>query len=381
MTSEKLLARALDLRPLLAANAAQSESDRRVPDESINALTEAGLFGLATPRRYGGSETDLRTLLDVGAAVGEADGAAAWVLGLINACAWITSLFPEKTQDEVFGAGPEVRISGALAPTAQADRVDGGYRVSGRWPYASGVWHTDWTLIGFPFADGEGAIALVPAADYEIDRTWFMVGMRGTGSDTPRAEGIFVPDHRVIGMTPAIDGALPTQQGFYGSAFVPVLTLILAAPSLGMARSALRFVQDKAAGRAINSTVYTAQSESVGFQMQLAEAAMKVDSAHLHAYRAADDIDTAAARGEYPDRLVRARIRADTTMATRYVVEAMDLLMSAHGTSSFAESNPLQQIWRDANIAYRHAMTLPAVNFEVYGKEMLGISPNITPLV
>lgn len=381
MTSAKLLARALELRPLLAANAAQGESDRRIPDESIKALTDAGLFGLATPRRYGGSESDMRTLLDVQAAVAEADGAAGWVIGLVNACAWITSLFPEKTQDEVFGTGPEVRISGALAPTAQAEKVDGGYRVSGRWPYASGVWHSDWMLIGFPFDDGEGAIALVPRSDYSIERTWFTIGMRGTGSDTPAAEGIFIPDHRVIGMTPAIEGELPTQQGFYGSAFVPVLTLILAAPSLGMARTALRFVQDKAVGRAINSTVYTSQAESVGFQIQLGEAAMKIDSAHLHAYRAADDIDQAAARGEYLDRLVRARVRADTTMATRYVVEAMDLLMTAHGTSSFAEANPLQQIWRDTNIAYRHAMTLPAVNFEVYGKEMLGISPNATPLV
>ena len=126
-TTEELLARAAALKPLLAKNAAKGEADRRVVEESIRALTEAGLFRIAVPRRYGGYETSMRTMLEVSAAVAEGDGGTAWVLTLINVGAWITSLFPARAQDEVFGADPGAKVSSVLATTAATTRVDGGY--------------------------------------------------------------------------------------------------------------------------------------------------------------------------------------------------------------------------------------------------------------
>ncbi len=108
---------------------------------------------------------------------------------------------------------------------------------------------------------------------------------------------------------------------------------------------------------------------------------MLIDTAHLHAYRAADDIDTAAATGTYPDFTQRARLRADTGFVAESIVKAINILLSAHGAGSFADVNPLQRIWRDSSTAARHAVVAPAVAFESYGKALLGVEERITPLI
>ena len=162
---------------------------------------------------------------------------------------------------------------------------------------------------------------------------------------------------------------------------MPVQALALVGPQLGLGRKALQLVKEQACAKPISYTYYTAQSDSVGFQLQLAEAAMLIDTAHLHAYRAADDIDSAARRGEYPDALARARARADAAWALDNVTKAIDILISAHGAGSFAETNPLQRIWRDSAVAARNAMTLPIPNYEIYGKALLGRDDQITPFI
>src|ERR1700727_1876163 len=131
--AEGLLDRIAGLHDLLAKTAAQGEADRRVPAESIDALREAGAFKVATPRRYGGYETSMRTMLDVSSAVGEADGGTAWVITLCNVCAWLTGLFSERAQDDVWAATPDAKVSGVLAPTSESTKVDGGFRVTGKW--------------------------------------------------------------------------------------------------------------------------------------------------------------------------------------------------------------------------------------------------------
>jgi alkylation response protein AidB-like acyl-CoA dehydrogenase len=386
----ELVARARELHPLLKANAAQGEQDRRVPEESIRALTDAGLFKIATPRRYGGYETSMRTMLDVSAAVAEADGGTAWVLTLTNVCNWLTGLFPERAQDEVFGADPAAKVSGVLAPTATTSKVDGGWRVSGRWFYNSGSWHATWAGLGIPVTDEDGAVvdqglALIPRSDLELEDTWFVAGMKSSGSNCLVAEDVFVPEHRVLMVPPAIGGDYPSEhtdtESLYRSALVPILALVLVGPQLGMGRAALEYVTARAAKKPISYTFYTAQSESVGFQLQVAEAARLIDSAHLHAYRAAADIDEAAARGEYPDFVTRARVRSDTGYVAECITRALDILLFAHGAGSFADVNPLQRIWRDSATAARHAVVSPQVSYEVYGKALLGVEDSITPLV
>jgi 3-hydroxy-9,10-secoandrosta-1,3,5(10)-triene-9,17-dione monooxygenase len=388
-TRDELLDRAAALRPLLERNAAQTEADRRLVDESLEAVREAGLLRIVNPRRFGGYETDIRTMLDVSATLATGCGSTGWVVNLINVCSWLVGLYPRQTQEEVWGSDPDTRVAGALAPTATTRRVDGGLVVSGRWPWLSGSLHAQWGMGGVPVVDESGdmvdvGLALMPMHELSVEDTWFVVGMRGTGSNTIVADDILVPDHRILPMPRAIEGEYPTEfkdEVLYRSAFIPVLALILVGPLLGLARAALQYVVEKAPRRAITYTSYEHQTDSVAFQMAIAEAAAKVDTAHLHAYRAAADIDDAARAGTYPDLSARARVRMDAGWAARQAREAVDLLISAHGASAFAEASPLQRIWRDLNTASRHAVVNPSVNEEIYGKALLGVQPQITDLI
>ena len=385
----ELVERANGLRDMLRERAATAEAARRVPHEVVDALADAGLFKIAVPKRYGGFETSMRTMLDVSAAVAEGDGSAAWVLALCNVSAWLTGLFSEQAQDDVWGSDPDARISGVLAPTAQSRKVDGGWRVTGRWYYNSGSYQASWATLGLPLTDESGeavdqGLALIPRADLDIEDSWFVVGMKATASNCLIADDVFVPEHRILSVPSAIGGRYATEhteEQFYRSAFVPVLALILIGPQLGLGRAALRHVTERAAKKPISYTFFTTQAESVAFQLQVCEAAMLIDTAHLHAYRAAADIDDAAARGSYPDFITRARVRADTGWIAHHITRAIDILLTAHGAASFADSSPLQRIWRDSAIAARHAVVVPAVGYETYGKALLGLEETITPLV
>jgi 3-hydroxy-9,10-secoandrosta-1,3,5(10)-triene-9,17-dione monooxygenase len=389
-TVDELVARATALRPLLEANAEETERQRRVAEENIDAIRAAGLCRLFTPRRFGGYEVTVREMLMVIRELGIGCGSTAWAMSLINVCSWMTGLFPEQAQQEVWGEDPDRGwVAGSLSPIGKARKVDGGVVVEGRWAWASGSLHAQWGALGVTVVDDAGEIldfglSLIPMSELSIEDTWFVAGMRGTGSNTIVADGVFVPDHRLLSYGGALHGVYPTEhkdEALYRSAFVPVTVLILLGSQLGLAAAALELVTEKAPTRDVMHTHLGRQSGSVGFQLQLAEAAITIEGAHLHAYRAADDIDRAAASGEHPDFLARARMRMDSSQSAKLCREAIDILASAHGASSFAEANKLQRLVRDVHVASRHAITGWAVNLEIYGKALLGVEPNITELI
>ena len=389
-TAAELVERARELAPLIRKHAAAGEANRRVEEEVIAATAKAGLMRVCTPKRYGGWEMNTRAMLDVSSAVAEADGATGWVVNLNNICCWLTSLLPVKAQDEVFGADPDARVSGVLTPSATTTKVDGGYRISGAWHYNSGGWHSQWALLGFPIVNEAGepvdqGLGWVPMAELEREDTWFVAGMKATGSICLKAKDVFIPHHRMFSIPRAIEGDYPTEmrgkEAFYRSAFIPILSIILVGPILGLGRAALEFVRQKANSRTIAYTFFEKQTSSVAFQLQVAEAAMMIDTAHLHAYRAADDVDQAAQRGVYPDMLIRARVRADTGYVVEKITQAIDKLLFAHGSAGFADASPLQRMWRDAAVGSRHAVVLPPVGYELLGKALLGVENTVTPLI
>jgi alkylation response protein AidB-like acyl-CoA dehydrogenase len=390
-TLEQLLLRIEETKPTLAANVEETEANRRIAQANIDALTEAGAFKVMVPRRFGGYEMTIREKLEVSAAVAEACGSTGWVVALTNVCNWMASVLPDHAQQDIFGSDPDAKVAGVLNPSANVRKVQDGYQVSGQWPWASGSWHADWALVGIVVPDEAGepvdqALAFIPMGELSIKETWFVAGMKGTGSNTIIAEDVFVPEHRLHSVPRAIANDYATEhteEALYRSSFIPVLTLVLAGPQLGLGRAALRFVMDKAPKRGISYTKFERQIDSTAFQLQIANAATLIDTAHLHAFRAAADIDDAAAAGEKLSYVRRARVRADTAYAITKIREAIDALLSAHGASSFAEVSPLQRIWRDSSTAGRHAVVDPLVNQEVYGKALLGIpyEDNITPLI
>jgi 3-hydroxy-9,10-secoandrosta-1,3,5(10)-triene-9,17-dione monooxygenase len=386
---QELTRRAEALQPLLFKNAAESDRNRRASEENIRAIAEAGLFRLMVPKRYGGYEGTVRAHLEVSAALGEACGGTAWVVALTNVCAWFTGLFAKQAQDEVFGANPDARVSGVFTPSKESRRVDGGLVISGKWYFSSGSLHADWAMVGVIEHDQNGAfkaqyLALVPMSELTIEDTWYTAGMRASGSNCIVGNEVFVPEHRLMDIMAAVKGEYPTElkdEASYRAAFVPVAALILTGPQLGMGRAALKYVIEKSSQRAIAYTSFEKQTDSTVFQMQIAEAALKVDTAVLRAFRSADEIDAAAEQDQPLDYVTKARVRADTGLITTLITEAISVLLSAHGAGSFAEGNPMQRWWRDSNTAARHAVGLPAIGNEVYGKALLGVENTVTPLV
>src|SRR4029453_17880107 len=234
--------------PALRERAAEVERARRLPQSTVAELQSAGLFKLFVPRRFGGQETSVRTFLDVTAELAPGGGSPGWGNALINICGWLGSLYPERTQHEVWGADADARIAGVLTPSATATATDGGLMLNGRWTFASGCLHASWAVLGHPIVDASGTsidqgLSLIPIRDLRVEDTWFTAGMRGTGSNTLVAGDVFVPSHRTFSVPRAIEGeyATPFQhdEPLYRAAFVPLLSLILIGPQLGLARAAL----------------------------------------------------------------------------------------------------------------------------------------------
>jgi 3-hydroxy-9,10-secoandrosta-1,3,5(10)-triene-9,17-dione monooxygenase len=387
--AESLVDRAAAIRPILERNAEKTDSLRRLADENVQALKDSGLCRLMVPARFGGHQTSVRTYIDVMAELGRGCGSTSWVACLINVCAWLASLFPERAQVDVWGSNRDAWIAGSLAPNGETVAVDGGWRVSGRWPWASGSMHAQWVACGIHMKNDRGemtnlGLSLMPIAELSIEDTWFMAGMKGTGSNTIVAKDVFVPEHRFLPYPAAFGGTYRTEhteEVVYRAAFVPITVLILAPSQLGVAQSALEHAMAKSTTRGITHTTFTRQADSAGFHMQIAEAAMKIDTAFLHARRAADDLDRYAADNRLMDVTARSRVRMDTALTAKYCRDAVELLVAAHGTSSLADSNRMQRLWRDVHTASHHAITEWQVNLEVYGKALLGVEPNITHLI
>jgi 3-hydroxy-9,10-secoandrosta-1,3,5(10)-triene-9,17-dione monooxygenase len=386
---EVLVERASVLIPLLEANALATESGRRVVDENIAAIREAGLFKIMVPKRFGGLETDLRTMLEISRELGKGCGSTSWATTLMNGCAYMAGLSSAECQQEIWGSNGEARIAGVFAPLAVTKRVDGGLIVKGKWPWSSGCLHADWAMVGVPVVNAAGevvdqALAFIPMRECTIEDSWYVVGMKGTGSNTIVVDEVFVPEHRLMSISKVMAGNPPTphrDEILYRCAFIPVAALILVGPQLGLCSRALEFVIEKAPKRSVSYTFYKTQTESPSFQLAMAKASMLVDTAHLHGYRCAEVIYEAASTGRLMSYTERAKARMDVGYSIETARHAIDILLSAHGASSFAESSPLQRIWRDSETASRHAVANPEICAEVYGRALLGFTEGVTALV
>jgi alkylation response protein AidB-like acyl-CoA dehydrogenase len=384
-TDAELVARAVALQPLLRARASEGEINRRQDDEVIAGLSAAGFFRLLKPARFGGYSTDVRTILEITEKLGTADGSAAWLVGLAATASWAIGRSSARAQDEVFGSDPDVRLAGSAGTPAPARRVAGGLVVSGRWSYASGSHHAAWAGIVVAAADDsdrpvEVYMCLVPSSEMRLDDTWHVVGMRGTGSNTWAAEDLFVPEYRLIPMAEVAEPT-GTAKGQSRLSFGSLGPLMLVGPLLGLGQAALSAVIAAAPAKAIQHTSFARQSDSVGVQVQIAEAALTLQTARLHAHQAAARLDEAVTGGELLSYGDRAQIRAACGYAAQQVLAAIQVLINVHGAGGFAETNPVQRYWRDANTAARHAGLNAMVGYEVFGKELLGVQERISTMV
>src|SRR5258708_4999762 len=205
---DDLVERARQLVPHLRQRVKEMDQLGYLPEATVQELQDAELFQLTTPRIYGGHQVDVRTFLDVIAEMGRGDASTAWNVGIINGANWMAAtIFPEETQQEVFGTEGGARVTGVLAPRqCSVQRVDDGYLIKeGKWGFNSGSYHSNWVELGIPLLNERGEVvdqglALLPAQDVERLNDWNVIGMQGTGSTSVAVQNKFVPDRRITSM-------------------------------------------------------------------------------------------------------------------------------------------------------------------------------------
>lgn len=351
-----ITAAARAVQPVLREFSGFGDRHRRTADEVIEALEENGMFRLFTPRRFGGLEIDLATLLEVTTALGEADGSAAWLVGVAASTSWLMAHGSPELQEEVLGADPDARIAGGAAGAGTARPAAGGRLVSGRWSYASGAPHASWAAV---------------MAGLTVEDTWHTSGLRGTGSNTIVVEDVFVPAHRLIAMDALGDQARSGTGPLYRLPFQSVGECTLIGPMLGVGAAALSFVVESAAAKTIaHIGPGGTQRDSVAVQTQIADAALRLQTARLHALSVAETVT--AQVDAPPDPAAVARVHAPNCLAMHEILTAVNILVDVHGSGGLADSSPLRRMAGDVAIGARHAAFNAAVGKEQFGKALLG---------
>ncbi len=247
---DDLIRSARDLAPVLRERAAAAEALRRLPDETIADLRDAGLFKAFRPARYGGIEAPFRGFIELGAWLARGCGSTSWVYNNLVSHNWMLGYWPSQAQDEVWGAEHEALIGSGLVMSAGAVRpVEGGWRLSGRWPFSSGVDPVAWLMLGSRFAGAAGTAAephlfLVPRADYRVVDTWHVMGLAATGSKDVVVDDAFVPSHRAVPTAVGHGGPHPgsavNSGPLYRLPWLALFSFVTAGTSLGIAQGAVR---------------------------------------------------------------------------------------------------------------------------------------------
>ena len=350
LTSEELVGRAAKLAPGFAERAARTEIDRRIPAESVADLAAAELPAALVPRRFGGHQLDLTTWLDATVEIGRGCAATAWCASLAMHYGLLVGMFPEPAQRVVWAGGPGTLLAAALfqregAVTAEPD----GYRVRGEFPYASGVGHAEWVIVGAAVRAGDGPpdmrLLLIPPGRFGYRDDWHTVGMRGTGSNTIVVDDVFVPTAHTLAFRAKVRGTTPggdLHGGMYRLPWSSYSGLTFLAPLLGAARGALDAFTTQAVARR------TADRHHI--QVGVAEADAELDAAELLMRRVIAD----GAGDERPDERAQRRAARDWCYSGRLITDAVERLYRLAGTSAQVESNPIQRAWRDVHAGASH---------------------------
>ena len=383
LTAAELVRRTKALRPLLAAHAAEAEDHRQPIDSVWQELRDSGIFYHFVPKMYGGLEYSLDTFIDAMLPLGEGCASTGWVASFCVEHNWMLAQFPKAAQDEIFGGGwPYVIAPGVTMPPGKAVLVDGGYQLSGRWKWGTGVMHADW-ILATGMVPGESPPRMLffvfPAGDAKVIDTWKMDGMAGTGSHDIVTEALFVPAHRVIDMGHMREGRAPGAllhaNSIYRMPMLPFLGITAAIPAVGTARATVQAFQARLGVRVLHGTI-TTQAEKPIAQMRLAQAEMHARTAELHLRDAARQTMTLADRTIPSTVDERIYIRVQIASVMDHCRQAIRCVCEASGSSAHALDSPLQRALRDVNVMASHIVFDLDIALELRGRSMIGLPPN-----
>jgi 3-hydroxy-9,10-secoandrosta-1,3,5(10)-triene-9,17-dione monooxygenase len=378
--AEKVIEAVRELLPALRDRAQKAEDARRLSEETIKSLQETGLFRMLQPARFGGDQADPVAFYTAIRMIASACGSTGWVASVIGVHPWQLALFPAQAQDDVWGEDPHTRMSSSYAPTGKASKVDGGYRLSGRWSFSSGCDHASWVLLGGIVTDDEGnrvdfRTFLLPIADYTIDDVWDTVGLRGTGSNDIVVDDVFVPAYRSLSFVDTTRCRCPGQEvnpaPLYRLPFASVFSYTITTPVIGMATGAYEAHLEYMRKR-VRVSYGSKAAEDPFAQVRIADAAAEIDSAWRQLEHNMSELMRLARAGESIPMPLRFAIRRDQVRGTGRAIAAVDSLFENSGGRALRTGTPLQRFWRDAHAGRVHAINDPERALSMYGAAELG---------
>jgi alkylation response protein AidB-like acyl-CoA dehydrogenase len=377
------VAAATALAPLIAGAREEVERDGRLPRRLVDALCEAGIFRLWLPRVLGGIEADPETFLAVIEEIARVDGATGWCATVGAVYSMFGAFLAEAPAREVFCSRSDAIVAGTVNPSGRAVAVQGGYRVSGRWSFGSGILHSTTVLGNCIVHDGESPrmgssgpemrIVFVPSNACQIIETWRVGGLRGTGSHDYTISDLFVPEE----MTVAGFTARPVDQGLlYRYPFIALFAMGIAAPALGIARGAIDALIELA-GAKTPTGASSLLRDKPSVQVDVARAEALVQSARAFLLSALAVARAHVEKGGSVPPRDHALLRLAIANATQSAVHAVDLMYNAGGASSLYESCPLERAFRDVHAAAQHFAVAPGM-LEIAGRVLLGLGAGTT---
>jgi indole-3-acetate monooxygenase len=384
--SSHFIEAAAGLVPQIRSCAEEIEQSRRLPLPLVEAIARAGLFRLWIPRSLGGEETDPMTLVHVVEEVSRADGAAGWCLAIGGTSGAFAGYLPPEAAREIYGSDSLIRTAGAFRPFGNAVVVDGGYRVTGRWPLGSGCQHSAWIVGGCRILDGDKPrlrpdgtpitrILFFPAADCEILDTWHSIGLRGTGSHDYEVADVFVPADRSLSFREP-----PVEPGpLYALPTIALFSTVLAAVPLGIARHAIDILLELA-GTKIAARSRRALREDTTMQANLGQAEALLRSARAFLYQSLAEAWQVTSAGQTLSVAQRAMLWLAATHTATAAKQACELMFTAGGSASPYVSGGLERCLRDTLSACQH-VTLAAPNYQMAGQAFLDLDMSATVLL
>ncbi len=370
------------LAPIVRVYLESIEHERRLPERVVRGLVDAGVFRMLMPRSLGGDELEPTVVCQVIEELAVQDGAVAWCTMIGAANSHFGGLLPREGAREVF-ADRDVVLAAVFRPTGTAVATKGGFRVTGRWPFASGILHSRWVGASCRILDGDrprvsasGApvikLLFMPRAEASVIDTWHAVGLRGTGSHDFEVNDIFVPAARSVWFTdPPVERA-----PLYSLPAVTLFAPMIASVSLGIARHALDIFKDLAR---VKKPVWTQQPLEMNgvAQSQLGQAEGLLRAGRAFLFESLAEAWATACSGSPLSWKQRGLLWLSATQAATQALQAVEIVYRAGGASSVYASTQLERCLRDIRTSSQHIQVMPT-NYELAGQLFLGADMSTT---
>ena len=372
--------------PLIAANSARAESERKVPVENVEALRDAGFFKSLQPAKFGGIQIGADEYVPAVVDIAQSCASTAWAMGLLAQHSHLIALMSTELQEEIWGDDSDVLLSSSVAAINPCTEVNGGVRLTGSWGWSSGCDHAQWAILGFkravPALDGMPLphFAVVPMSDVIKIDDWHVAALCGTGSKTLRLDDVFVPEHRIEFLFDLIGGnsrGFGSHPGIFHAPFTPWFSLGFSAVSLGISMRFMHLYMERVKSR---TRAYTGAAEinSVPAMLRVAESHHQLAAVRATLEKDWKSMTDHALSSRMPSPDVEVHWRANQSYATKLSIEALDRLLQASGGSIFFDDNEMQRLWRDSKMTGAHAYSDYDIARQRHGRHLLGLEPDMT---